>query len=85
MANWSNDDLEKIWHYRYGNSNSGYCPKVGCQFPNILLTKSNYGNHSNTSWVVDHILAKDNGGKNYLDNLQPMHNLCNSIKSNNPY
>ncbi|AKU79831.1 HNH endonuclease [Spiroplasma turonicum] len=79
---WSEEELIKIWTSKNGNANEAKCPFSECPNKNVLMRFSNYGNHSEVSWVVDHIIAIDNGGKNELSNLRPLHNLCNSIKSN---
>lgn len=84
-VNWNDDDLKRIWNYRHGANSTGYCPKQNCSYRNSLMNKSNYGDHSNTSWVVDHIVPISKGGTNSLNNLQPMHNYCNLKKSDNYY
>ena len=49
---------------------SPICP--GCKKP--------IDNIGDFSW--DHIFPRSKGGKNVLENMQPMHKECNSVKSN---
>lgn len=83
--NWTDEDLMFIWNYRHGTNNSGRCPKQNCFYKDSLMEKSDYGDHSDTSWVVDHIVPISKGGSNNINNLQPMHNYCNLKKSDKFY
>jgi len=42
-----------------------------------VIKYSDYGKDSSTGWNVDHILAKNHGGDNYLGNLQPLQSAAN--------
>ncbi|WP_100609815.1 HNH endonuclease [Entomoplasma freundtii] len=45
-----------------------------------VMDAASYGNHSDASWVVDHIVPLAQGGANDYYNYQAMHNYCNSCK-----
>lgn len=81
--NWTDNDLKQIWNYRHGTKIVGSCPKQNCFYKHSLMSKANYGDRSDTSWVVDHVIPISKGGTNNLNNLQPMHNYCNAKKADN--
>lgn len=48
------------------------------------IKRADYGvtdSITNTGWEIDHIMPKNKGGLNELDNLQPLHWMNNRTKS----
>lgn len=69
-------DLGDLPHYRthkhtlYGRQ-EGHC--AGCR---VLFPFRNF--------TVDHIVPRDKGGSDHIDNLQLLCGACNSVKGNRP-
>lgn len=81
------DPFKKSWRLRVFNKKG--CSCVSCKKAGTILIKSldkGGGAHwdlfaqDGTMLTVDHILPKSKGGKNNLENLQPMCYDCNTEK-----